>query len=165
MKFLKFLKFWKRVQKIPWLISVIEIWGCMTEIIRKMTEKSTCELTLKASYYNYSYCCSTTYKKPSLGETKLHIDKYHYNKYYGNKAQTYGDSALWAILSNYYRLRQIIDLFATDKSRYFAITEFKSWIFFCWGFFTQLHKLRSLRRPFFNFNSFIIQSLSLFFNK
>ena len=50
---LKFLQVWKRVQKIPWLISVIEIWGCMTGIIGKMKGKSTCELALKASYYNY----------------------------------------------------------------------------------------------------------------
>ena len=48
-----FWNFEKRVQKIPWLISVIEILGGMTRIIRKMTEKSTWELTLKASYYNY----------------------------------------------------------------------------------------------------------------
>ena len=51
----KNLQVWKRVQKIPWLISVIEIWGCMTGIIGKMMEKSTCELKLKASYYNYLY--------------------------------------------------------------------------------------------------------------
>ena len=52
---LKFLQVWKRVQKIPWLIFVIEIWGSMTGIIGKMMEKSTCELALKAPYYNYSY--------------------------------------------------------------------------------------------------------------
>ena len=44
---LKFLQVWKRVQKIPWLISVIEIWGSMMGIIGKMMGKSTWNLGRK----------------------------------------------------------------------------------------------------------------------
>ena len=49
-----FFKFLKRVQKNPQLINFCHfILGWMTGLIRKMTENSTCELSFKASYYNY----------------------------------------------------------------------------------------------------------------
>ena len=51
----KFHQVLNRVQKIPWLIYIIEILGENDVITRKMTGKSTKWEKIKASPYNYSF--------------------------------------------------------------------------------------------------------------
>ena len=92
--------------------------------------------------------CHTTFVIITVLETKCGTTKYYYTHFFHWKIWPHNWPA--PIVSAF--IAQLVE-HRTDIARSWVQTPLKSWIFFS-GFFTQLHKLRSLRWSFLHFQNY-----------